>query len=137
MHASERRRHGISLIELLVVVGIVAVLTGLITVAVQKVRQAAWRAEKANWLNERRLGATPPTRKLPISILFIGNSLTQNGDADLPQMLNALVQQAEKKPAIEFDMQVIGGRTLLQHWDGGPYSQKNQSRDGVFFVVSH
>ena len=130
-----RRRSGFTLLELLVAIAIMAVLAGLLAGAVQRVRQAAWRAEKVNWLNQRKMGQTPPTRKLPISILFIGNSLTQTGDADLPQMLTSLVQQTGKKPAIEFDMHIVGGRTLVEHWNDGVALQKINSRDWDFVVL--
>ncbi|MCE9530795.1 MAG: prepilin-type N-terminal cleavage/methylation domain-containing protein [Planctomycetes bacterium] len=130
-----RHRRGFTLLELLVVIAILAVLLGIVISGIQVARKSALRAEKVNWLEQRRLGNAPPNRKLPISILFIGNSLTQNGDADLPQMLDSLVKSSGKKPGIEFEIVAVGGRTLLEHYNDGHALQRIRSRDWDFVVL--
>ncbi len=49
---ADKSRSGISLIELIVIIGIMAVLTGVVLVGVQKAREAATRAQNMNHLRQ-------------------------------------------------------------------------------------
>ena len=46
-------RPGLTLVELLTATAIVAVLIGLLAVAIQHVRMAGWKVERANWRKQR------------------------------------------------------------------------------------
>jgi prepilin-type N-terminal cleavage/methylation domain-containing protein len=129
-----RFRRGITLIELLVAIGILSILIGLVLGAVSKIRETALRTEKANWYNQRLLGATVD-RQLPISVLFIGNSLTQTGPADVPRMLQELTNAAGSKPPLEIEAYAPGGKTLEDHWNDGIALQKIRSQPWDFVVL--
>jgi prepilin-type N-terminal cleavage/methylation domain-containing protein len=128
-------RAGWTLIELLVVFAIIGVVVGIALPAVQKFRKAADEAQRLNWLDQRRHGVTGPDREQPIAVLFIGNSLTQNGDADLPQMLSSLAKDSKKSPGLIVDVVAEGGQTLLGHWQKGIALEKLRSRKWDFVVL--
>ena len=129
---SPPRRNGYSLIELLAVIGILAVLLALTTSAVQRVRNSVRTVERASWHEQRQLGTTE-RRTLPLKVLFIGNSYTTTND--LPGTLAALVKASGLQPTLVVDQHCVGGHTLQQHWDEGAALKKIQSDDWDFVVL--
>ena len=129
---SPNRRDGYSLIELIVALGILAVLIALTTSAVQRVRNSVRAVERASWHEQRQLGTTE-RRTLPLQVLFIGNSYTTTND--LPGTLAALVQASGQQPTLVVDQHCVGGATLQQHWEAGDALKKIQSSDWDFVVL--
>lgn len=128
-------RSGFSLVELLTAIAALTILLGLVLAGVMAVRSSTSRVEQANWLEQRRLGATGP-RNSPLAVLFIGNSYTMNSPGhELPVTIQALVRASGAKPDFEWDAQVVGGRTLQQHWDDGIAVQKLRQRRWDFVVL--
>lgn len=129
---SPRIRRGLSLLELLVVVSILAVLATMTTCAAMQVHTAGLRAERANWHHQRRLGETTP-RRLPIKVLFIGNSYTSAND--LPGVVEALATAKGTQPPLVVDSHTPGGARLKDHWEGGDALAKVQSQSWDFVVL--
>lgn len=105
------RRPAVTLVELLVTIGIVAVLAGLLLGAVQAARDATDHVVHANWLRQRRLDEPPP--RTTLRILFIGNSHTFVND--IPGLVTAL--GAKIGCRVTAKSVVAGGQTLEGHWD--------------------
>jgi prepilin-type N-terminal cleavage/methylation domain-containing protein len=125
-------RKGISLVELLVGIAIIAVLAGLILGAVVYVRHAGQEVARANYQDQRRLSGfkyvKPPHN---LQILFIGNSLT--GVGNLPGVVQAL--SAAGGETIHCEAYIKNGWTLQQTWDEGLVQAKIQGTSWDFVVL--
>lgn len=123
---------GFTVLEILVGISIVAVILGLLLVAIHNTQQSAASLERLSWLRGRRMGETG-RRKLPIRILFIGNSYTNSHD--LPDIITALATAANAKPALEVEKLVVGGARLKTHWDQGEAVRRIQEGTWDFVVL--
>lgn len=125
-------RRAFTLLESILLLGILSVLFLLSLCAIQRVRMITLQFERTHWHKDRFLGVTGP-RHLPIKILFIGNSYTAAND--LPGMLLALSKSANAQPELIVDSQIVGGATLKKHWDDGVALQKINATDWDFVVL--
>jgi hypothetical protein len=105
-----------TVLEILIAMAIIAVLVGLLLVAIQETQKSTLRLERKAWMRDRRMGVTGK-RKLPIRILFIGNSYTSAHE--LPEALKALAEASGTKPPLEVQQVIVGGAKLQTHWDRG------------------
>lgn len=105
-------RRAATLVELLVTIGIVALLAGLLLGGVQAARSATDHVVHGNWLRQRRLDAPPP--RTTLRILFIGNSHTFVND--IPGLVTAM--GAKIGCRVTAKSVVAGGQTLEGHWNG-------------------
>jgi hypothetical protein len=106
------RRGGATLVELLVTIGIVALLAGLLLAGVQAARGTVDHVVHGNWLRQRRLDEPPP--RTTLRILFIGNSHTFVND--IPGLVTAMAAKIGCR--VTAQSVVAGGQTLEGHWNG-------------------
>ncbi len=125
-------RRGFTVLEVLLSISIIAVLIGLLLAAIHHTQQSVLRLERSAWLRDRKKMDVTGRRKLPIRILFIGNSYTEAND--FPEALKALAAAVDAKPALEVKALTPGGARLQTHWDQG--DAQREIRDGDWdFVV--
>jgi hypothetical protein len=106
------RRGATTLVELLITIGIVALLAGLLLAGVQAARGTVDHVAHGNWLRQRRLDEPPP--RTTLRILFIGNSHTFVND--IPGLVTAL--GAKIGCRVTAQSVAAGGQTLEGHWNG-------------------
>jgi hypothetical protein len=122
-------KHGATLIELIVTLGILSVLAGLLLSGVQAVRNSAEYVEHINWLRQRRLD-DPPYRK-NLRVVFIGNSRTYYQD------MPGIVVEFAKTIGTNIKAKVVvqGGQTLEGHWNDNSNAQNAITSEWNDFVV--
>ena len=114
-------RRAYTLLELIIALGIIAMLLGMFLPAIQSARQSGDRIERINWKRQRLLDEPPP-RRIPYRILFIGNSHTVNGVIDIPDAVAELSRQGHKAEVWSTCV-AVNGQTLEGHWQTGLASE--------------
>jgi prepilin-type N-terminal cleavage/methylation domain-containing protein len=108
-------RGAFTLIEILVVIALLAILVALALAGVSYSRHMSEAANRANWINSRRLDPAVGVQGIRnVRMLYFGNSLTQVND--LPRMVQALVQADGSGVTVEYQTQILGGSSLQQQW---------------------
>ena len=120
-----KRRRGFTLIELLVVIAIIAILIGLLVPAVQKVREAAARAQCQNNLKQIGLAChnyhdvrkSFPPWAYDFSPAPAGNTLGAQTQGHAPQtLILPYLEQQNVTNAVNINLSVIDPRNWPPNW---------------------
>lgn len=124
-------KRGVTLVELLVVASIVGTLLGIMLPAVNMARESSRNTERLNWRRQRVLDS-PPHRKTPFRILFVGNSHTFFND--IPGLLSEM-SKIQGSTEVITESVVEGGKGLKYHYDTGVAAERMASEKYDFVVL--